>query len=113
MPNMPTIDEPMTIVQTVERWYEGNLERLRPNWREISIRACEAADPVHGQVEIRVESDSQAASITFWNKGDVCVLRLALPEKRDSVIDDRVTSPSESIERLLESYFERLAARSR
>jgi hypothetical protein len=102
----------MTIVQTVERWYEGNLERLRHNWREFSIRSNEAADPVHGQVEIRVESDSLAASLAFWNKGDVCVLRSDLPEKRDSVIDDRLTSPSESIDLLLDSYFERLAAPS-
>jgi len=102
----------MTIVQTVERWYDANLDHLRPNWRDTSIRSYEPADPVHGKVEIRAESDRILASVTFWNKGDVCVLRLDLPEKRESVLDDRMTAASEDIVLLLDSYFRQLAVRS-
>ena len=101
-----------TIVQSVEKWYEANLGHLRTDWRVISIRSYEPADPVHGKVEIRVESDLIAAGVTFWNKGDLCAFRLDLPEKRDSIIDDRTISPSENIDRLLDSYFRQLAVRS-
>jgi hypothetical protein len=102
----------MTIVQAVERWYEANLDRLRPMWRDISIRSYKAADPVHGKVEIRAESDLIAASVTFWNKGDVDAERLDMPEKRISVIDDRRLSPSENVGLLLDSYFQQLGVRS-
>jgi hypothetical protein len=40
------------------------------------------------------------------------VLRLDLPEKRESVIDDRMTTASEDIDLLLDSYFRQLAGRS-
>jgi hypothetical protein len=66
----------MTIVQALERGYEAILERLRSNWRDVSIRSYEASDPIHGKVEIRVESDLIAASVAFWNKGDVDAERL-------------------------------------
>ena len=104
----------MTIVQTVESWYEANLERLKPDWQKVSISSYEATDPVRGKVEIRAGSESLLASITFWNKRDVCVICLKLPPKTDpSVIDDRVISPSENLDLLLESYFEQLAERRR
>jgi len=50
--------------------------------------------------------------ITFWNKGEVTVLRVDLPAKTDSVVDDRVLSDSENIALLLDSYLQRLAAPS-
>src|SRR5215469_8886486 len=98
-----------TIVQTVEQWYEANLDRLRPVWREVSIRSYEPADPVQGKVTIEAESDRIAAYVTFWNKGDVDAERMDLPEKRISVIDDRHLLPSENVGLLLDSYFRQLA----
>jgi hypothetical protein len=48
--------------------------------------------------------------ITFWNKGDVTVLRLDLPAKTDSVVDDRALAESEDVALLLDSYFQQIAA---
>lgn len=98
-----------TIVQTVEQWYEANLDCLRAVWRELSIRSHEPADPVLGKVNIEAESDRVLASITFWNKGDVDAERMDLPEKRISIIDDRHLAPSEDVGLLLDSYFRQLA----
>jgi hypothetical protein len=38
------------------------------------------------------------------------VLRLDLPAKHDSVIDDRKLSPTEDVGHLLDSYFRELAS---
>ena len=99
-----------TIVEHVEDWYGKHLDRLKTQWAATSIRSFESPDPVHGKVEIRAESASVAASVTFWNSGNVTVLRLDLPAKRDSVIDDRKLSNTEDVRLLLDSYFRRLAS---
>jgi hypothetical protein len=99
-----------TIVQSVENWYESNVDRLKTEWEALSIRSQASADLVHGKVEIRAESSSVAASITLWNKGDVTVLRLDLPAKREAVVDDRKVSASEDVCLLLNSYFRQLAS---
>jgi hypothetical protein len=52
----------------------------------------------------RAESASVIASVLFWNSGNVTVLRLELPARRDSVIDDRIFSPAEDVGLLLDSY---------
>ena len=100
-----------TIVQSVENWYESNVDRLKTEWEALSIRSQASADLVHGKVEIRAESSSVAASITLWNKGEVTVLRLDLPAKREAVVDDRKVSASEDVCLLLNSYFRQLASR--
>jgi hypothetical protein len=99
-----------TIVERVESWYGKHLDYLKTQWAALTIRSQEPADPVHGKVEIRAESSTVTASVTFWNKGDVAVIRLDLPQTRDSVMDDRKLSPSEDIGLLLDSYFRALAS---
>jgi hypothetical protein len=99
-----------TIVEHVENWYGKHFDRLKTQWATISIRSHKSPDLAHGKVEIRAQSASVAASVTFWNKGDVTVLRLDLPAKLDSVIDDRKLSPSEDVGLLLDSYFRQLAS---
>ena len=99
-----------TIVEQVENWYEKNQDRLKTQWAATSIRSYKSPDPIHGKVEIRAESASMAASVTFWNSGNATVLRLDLPAKRDSVINDRKLSPAEDIQLLLDSYFRQLAS---
>jgi hypothetical protein len=99
-----------TIVQSVENWYGSNVDRLKTEWEALSIRSQASADLVHGKVEIRAESSSIAASVTLWNTGDVTVLRIDLPAKRDSVVDDRKIAASEDVGLLLDSYFRRLAS---
>jgi hypothetical protein len=102
-----------TIVETVETWYGRSVDRLKAEWPTISIRSLEAADPIRGKVTIEAESTSVAASVTFWNKGDVTVLRLDLPAKKDVVVDDRTLSASEDVAVLLDSYFRQLALPAR
>jgi hypothetical protein len=94
-----------TIVQSVENWYGSNVDRLKTEWMALSIRLQASADLVHGKVEIRAKSSSVAASFTLWNTGDVTVLRIDLPAKRDSVVDDRKIAASEDVGLLLDSYF--------
>jgi hypothetical protein len=98
-----------TIVERVEKWYGEHVDRLKSEWPTIRIQSLESADPIHGKVTIEAESASVAAMVTFWNKGEVTVLRLDLPAKKDSVVDDRAVSASEDIAVLLESYFRQLA----
>lgn len=38
-----------------------------------------------------------AASVAFWNSGNVTVPRLDLPAKGDSVVDDRKLSPQRTL----------------
>jgi hypothetical protein len=99
-----------TIVEHVEDWYGKHVDQLKTHWAVTSIRSLKSSDPIHGKTEIRIESTSVAATVTFWNSGDVTVLRLDLPVKRDSVIDDRKLSPTEDIGLLLDSYFRQLAS---
>jgi hypothetical protein len=98
-----------TIVEHVEDWYGKHVEGLKTQWTATSIRSLNFRDPVQGKVEIRAESATVAASVTFWNSGNVTVLRLDVPAKRDSVIDDRKLSAAEDIGLLLDSYFRQLA----
>jgi hypothetical protein len=99
-----------TIVQSVENWYGSNVDRLKTEWVALSIRSQASADLAHGKIEIRAESSSVAASVTFWNTGNVTVLRIDLPAKRESVVDDRQISASEDVGLLLDSYFRQLAS---
>ena len=101
-----------TIVEYVEYWYGTHVDRLKTEWRTTSIRSFKSPDPIHGKVEIRAESASVAASITFWNSGNVTGLRLDLPTKSDSVMEDRKLSPTEDVGLLLNSYFRQLASRA-
>lgn len=102
-----------TIVEHVEDWYEKHLDRLSSEWASTSIRSFKSPDPVHGKVEIRAKSPSVAASVMFWNSGNVTVLRLDLPDKHDSVVDDRKLSRTEDVGLLLDSYFQHLASPAR
>ncbi len=99
-----------TIVEHVEDWYGKHVDHLKTQWAATSIRSLKSSDPIHGKVEIRAESASVAASVTFWNSGNVTVLRLDLPVKGDSVVDDRKLSPTEDVGLLLDSYFRQLAS---
>ena len=99
-----------TIVEHVEDWYGKHLDRLRTEWAATSIRSLKSSDPIHGKVEIRAERSSVAASVTFWNSGNVTVLRLDLPDKGDSVVDDRKLSSREDVGLLLDSYFRQLSS---
>lgn len=99
-----------TIVEHVEGWYEKHVDRLKTQWAATSIRSFKSPDPIQGKVEIRAESESVAASLTFWNSGNVTVLRLDLPSKGDSVVDDRKLSPAEDIGIVLDSYFRQLTS---
>ena len=93
-----------TIVEHVEDWYGTPLDHLKTQWAATSIRSFQSPDAIHGKVEISAESASVAASVTFWNSGNVPVLRLDLPAKRASVIDDRKLSPTEDVGLLLDSF---------
>ena len=65
----------MTIVDQVKNWYRENVQRFGESLSKVNINS-NTADPVRGAVVIEMETRALVASITFWNKGDVCVLGL-------------------------------------
>src|SRR6185437_6041497 len=91
-----------TDVEQVLSWYNENLERLSRMFVQLSVRSFKPGDVIEGKVCIEVESPTVVGSVTFWNKGDVEVLRLDLP------VDGRVRLHSEHIPPLLEKYFQSL-----
>ena len=101
----------LTAVEQVEGWYNENLDRLSAMFSQVSMRSFKPGDAAEGMLVIEVESQNVVGTVTFWNKGDVEVLRLDLTaEGRDpESIDDRVRLESEHIPSLLESYFKRLS----
>ena len=100
----------LTAVEQVLNWYNENLERLSAMFTQVSVRSFKPGDVIEGKVVIEVESPIVAGTVTFWNKGDVEVLRLDLPAGgHDPVpIDDRVRLHSEHIPSLLQRYFQSL-----
>jgi len=100
-----------TDVEQVLSWYNENLGRLSKMFAQVSIRSFKPGDVIEGKVCMEVESPTVIGSVTFWNKGDVEVLRLGLPaDGHDPVaIDDRVRLHSEDIPSLLEKYFQSFA----
>jgi hypothetical protein len=100
-----------TAVEQVVSWYNENLGRLSVMFAKVAVRSFKPGDAIEGKVVIEVKSPTVAGIVTFWNKGDVEVLRLDLPAGgHDPVpIDDRVRLQSEHIPSLLERYFQSLA----
>lgn len=98
------------IVEQVEYWYGKHVDRLGTEWAATSIRSLKSSDPIDGKVNIRAVTPSVVASVTFWNSGNVEMLRLDLPNKGDSVLDDRKLLPTEDVGLLLDYYFRQLAS---
>jgi len=98
----------MTIVDQVKNWYRENVQRFGESLSKVNINS-NTADPVRGAVVIEMETRALVASITFWNKGDVCVLGLHKQTKEDMIFDDRTLNPSEDIPTLLDRYFQEIA----
>lgn len=103
-----------TAVEQVVSWYNENFGLLSTMFAHVSVRSFEPGNAIEGKVVIEVESPTIVGAVTFWNKGDVEVLRLDLPADGHDpvVIDDRVRLHSEDISSLLERYFRSLAQRS-
>jgi hypothetical protein len=100
----------MTTVENVQKWYEAHAEHLSKSWKRHRFSPHESADMVRGKATLELESPTELASVTFWNKGDVTFIRLDLPSKRKepAVVDDRMLLPGEDVIRLLESYLQQL-----
>jgi len=100
-----------TSAERVQDWYDRNLGRLSEIYGQTVIRSFKPEHQVDGKIIIEVESRTFVAMVTFWNKGDVEVIRLDLPTKDSVVIDDPVRSENEDVAQLLDSYFEQLRER--
>jgi hypothetical protein len=100
-----------TIVERAAKWYEEHVHQLSTVWARTEIRSHEPADTVRGKVLIQVSSTTTLATVTLWNKGEVEVIRLALPVKGDPlVVEDRQLAGAEDVALLLDSQLQQLAA---
>jgi len=96
------------IVQQVEKWFSENERNISSSGLKLRINSTSATDPVRGKVEIRAETQSKIASITFWNKRDIMVLVIHKATRLQSILDDRVMAPEENVRTLLNSYLQRI-----
>jgi hypothetical protein len=94
----------------VERWFSEHFESQSKFCSRLVIRSNDASDPVHGKVDIGLETPLTVASITFWNRGAVMVLAVDKQLKKDVVLDDRQLQSDENVASLLDGYLRRLTS---
>jgi hypothetical protein len=58
-----------------------------------------------GKVEIRIETTKTAASVTFWNNGNVSAIGTKKDSLQELIFDDRPISADEDLASLLDTYF--------
>ena len=97
-----------TNVQQVQSWFAGNSTRLSGVFSTVDLKLLNVKDQAHGKATIQVDASSVAASVTFWNKGDVEAIILEKENKKDYSIDDRVLTPDDDVGQLLNRYFDRI-----
>lgn len=90
------------VIAQVTNWHEENAGRLSKHFEKVSLRSN--VHPEQGGAVIELEANTLVASITFWNKGDVEVLVLKKGSQNPIDLDDRVLSPHESVNSLLDGY---------
>jgi|SRR5882762_2267386 hypothetical protein len=98
----------MTNVEQVEKWYAAQGERLARQCSVLRINTLMPLDETRGKAAIAVETGSTLASVTFWNAGDVEVLTVDKATRKESTLDDRVLTPADNIESLLNRYFQQI-----
>lgn len=96
-----------TIVEHVENWYGKRLDHPQNWWAVTSIRSYKSPDPRQGRNQSGVRVCRCNRHVL--ESANVTVLRLDLPAKRDSDIDDRKLSSAEDVELLLDSDVRQLA----
>jgi hypothetical protein len=97
-----------SIVEQVENWLAENSVKYANLCSKLLIQSGDVADPIKGTVTIGAETSSRIASITFWNKGEVCVVVVDKTLRKDSVLDDRKLAPDDDVQMLLTGYFEQI-----
>lgn len=103
--------ERATNVEQVRDWYQARSPQLLQSGLQISLHSNDDADVMKGKVEIRVETRSSLASITFWNHGSVMAFAINKQSKAEQMFDDRSLTPGENLAALLEGYFEEIVNR--
>jgi hypothetical protein len=98
----------MTNVEQVEKWYAAHEERLARHCSVLRINTLTPLDEMRGKTEIRVETQTTLASVTFWNQGDVAVLTVDRATRKESILDDRKLTAEDEIESLLNRYFQQI-----
>lgn len=93
----------------MQAWFAANRQELsRLFSQQLNYKQHFPSDPVRGSCTIELESGDTIATITIWNKGDVCFLRLRKGDSEPVPLDDRSRHPGENIALLLDSYLARL-----
>ncbi len=94
----------VSIVRQVEAWYAARSTTIERSGIRLSIQSKDPADKTRGKVEVRVETPSALASVTFWNHGSVSVLTADKESRAEHVLDDRPIQSQDDVSSLLEKY---------
>jgi hypothetical protein len=100
------VSEP--IVREVATWFGENCERLVDTFTTVRFRVTESRDELRGKVNIELAQTEMAASITFWNRGDVSALLLEISSKKQFSLDDRHLTPQDVVSVLLARYLDEI-----
>jgi hypothetical protein len=97
------------IAEEVHSWFAENVLRLAQAFPILRYHAFETTG-IQGKISIQVDGPAVAASVTFWNKGDVEALVLDKATHTNYPMDDRKLQVNEDVNLLLRSYFDKATA---
>jgi len=98
----------MTNVQQLEKWYAAHEAGLARQCLVLRMNTLMPGDEMRGKGGIDVETQTTLASVTVWNQGDVEVITVNKVTRKESILDDRKLTSADSIESLLNRYFQQI-----
>jgi hypothetical protein len=97
------------LTKSVEQWYRGNRKRIAQHFSKTEFTDETDWDALRGGVHMELEGSTLVATITVWNKGDICAEALKIRGKEIVHVEDRVLNQNEDIAALLDSILERFS----
>jgi hypothetical protein len=100
------VSEEEKIIDEFVRWYSVGLERFARDAVMIELRKSDLPDL--NKAGVNLETDYLVASITIWGWGDLEVIVVCKRTKETILADDLSVTSAEELQRVLESYYDRL-----
>jgi hypothetical protein len=84
------------LTKRVEQWYRGNRKQLTKHFSRTEFTENDS-DPLRGAVYMELEGSTLIATITVWNKGDICAEALKTGQNTPVSIEDRVLDEKDEV----------------